>query len=55
MDLGFGGEVADLYHRYRHGYPDAVIDVLEDAFNLNAQDLVLDLGCGTGQLVKRIA
>jgi SAM-dependent methyltransferase len=50
MDLGFGGEVADLYHRYRHGYPPAVIDVLVSAFELSAQDLVVDLGCGTGQL-----
>lgn len=55
MDLGFGGEVADLYHRYRHGYPAAVIDVLADAFKLNAQDLVVDLGCGTGQLALPIA
>ena len=55
MDLGFGGEVADLYHRYRHGYPATVIDVLANAFNLNTQDLVLDLGCGTGQLTLPIA
>lgn len=26
MDLGFRGEVADFYHRYRRGYPQAVID-----------------------------
>ncbi len=54
-DLGFRGEVADLYHRYRHGYPPAVIDVLADAFELTAQDLVVDLGCGTGQLALPIA
>jgi hypothetical protein len=34
MELGFGGEVADLYHRYRHGYPGAVIDALAGAFGL---------------------
>lgn len=50
VELGFSGEVADLYHRYRHGYPDAVIDALIDAFGLNSQDMVVDLGCGTGQL-----
>ena len=55
MDLGFGGEVADLYHRYRHGYPAAVIDAIADAFQLNADDLVVDLGCGTGQLTLPLA
>ncbi|MGN6796157.1 MAG: class I SAM-dependent methyltransferase [Streptosporangiaceae bacterium] len=55
MDLGFGGEVADLYHRYRHGYPAAVIDILAEAFKLSPQDLVVDLGCGTGQLTLPLA
>jgi SAM-dependent methyltransferase len=50
MEPGFGGEVADLYHRYRHGYPAAVIDVLAGAFGLTGQDLVVDVGCGTGRL-----
>jgi SAM-dependent methyltransferase len=54
-DLGFGGEVADLYHTYRHGYPAAVIGLLADAFGLNAQELVIDLGCATGQLALPIA
>lgn len=55
MELGFGGEVADIYHRYRHGYPAAVIDILADAFMLGAEDLVVDLGCGTGQLALPVA
>lgn len=55
MDLGFGGEVADLYHTYRHGYPAAAIDVLVEAFKLSGQDLVVDLGCGTGQLALPVA
>jgi hypothetical protein len=33
-DLGFGGEVAGFYHKYRRGYPPAVIDTLTGAFRL---------------------
>jgi SAM-dependent methyltransferase len=52
---GFGGEVPALYHAYRHGYPAAVIDALVDAFELTGQDVVVDLGCGTGQLTLPMA
>jgi SAM-dependent methyltransferase len=55
MALGFGGEVAEFYHAYRHGYPAAVIDVLADAFALDSEDLIVDLGCGTGQLALPLA
>lgn len=55
VELGFSGEVADFYHRYRHGYPGAVIDALAGAFGLNGQDVVVDLGCGTGQLALPMA
>jgi len=55
MDLGFGGEVADLYHRYRRGYPSGLIGTCIDAFSLKGDDLVIDLGCGTGQLATPIA
>ncbi|HLQ56967.1 MAG TPA: class I SAM-dependent methyltransferase [Streptosporangiaceae bacterium] len=55
MDLGFGGEVADFYHKYRRGYPSAVIDTLVDTFGLTSNDIVVDLGCGTGQLALPIA
>jgi trans-aconitate methyltransferase len=55
MDLGFGGEVADFYHQYRRGYPPAVIDTLAAAFSLTSDDIVIDLGCGTGQLTLPIA
>ena len=54
-DLGFGGEVAEFYHQYRRGYPSAVIDALADAFGLTGEDVVLDLGCGTGQLALPVA
>lgn len=55
MDPGFRGEVADFYHEYRRGYPPAVIAAVADAFKLTGDDVVVDLGCGTGQLALPIA
>jgi ubiquinone/menaquinone biosynthesis C-methylase UbiE len=55
VDLGFGGEVADFYHQYRRGYPPTVIDTLVDTFGLTGDDIVVDLGCGTGQLTLPVA
>ena len=55
MKRDFGGEAAAYYHRYRHGYPSAVIDALAGAFKLTGQDVTVDLGCGTGQLSLSIA
>ena len=52
MDLGFRGEAAELYDQYRHGYPAEAIDALAGAFRLTADDVVADLGCGTGQLAR---
>jgi trans-aconitate methyltransferase len=51
----FGGDAARCYHRYRRGYPSAVIEALAAAFNLTGQDVVVDLGCGTGQLTLPMA
>jgi ubiquinone/menaquinone biosynthesis C-methylase UbiE len=55
VDLGFGGEVAGYYARYRRGYPPAVVDALVDAAGLGTGDVVMDLGCGTGQLSLPLA
>ncbi len=55
MDLGFRGEVANFYHRFRRGYPPEVIDSLVGSFGLTTDDVVVDLGCGTGQLALPIA
>jgi len=50
MRLGFSGEVVDYYQKYRRGYPPPVIDALVAALQLRHDDVVVDLGCGTGQL-----
>lgn len=55
MDLGFSGEVVGFYHRYRRGYPARVVDAVVEAFELTADALVADLGCGTGQLTLPLA
>ncbi|MBE1491146.1 class I SAM-dependent methyltransferase [Plantactinospora soyae] len=55
MGLGFKGDVVDFYQRYRRGYPAPVVDALTAALRLDAADVVLDLGCGTGQLTLPLA
>ncbi|MEV6742218.1 class I SAM-dependent methyltransferase [Streptomyces sp. NPDC051104] len=55
MTVGFSGEVAEYYAKYRRGYPPPVIEALREAFALDADDVVLDLGCGTGQLALPLA
>jgi ubiquinone/menaquinone biosynthesis C-methylase UbiE len=55
MALGFSGEVAEFYHRYRRGYPAAVFDALVESFGLTPDDVAVDLGCGTGQVTVPLA
>jgi SAM-dependent methyltransferase len=55
MTVGFSGEVAEYYAKYRRGYPPPVIKALQAAFALDADDVVLDLGCGTGQFALPLA
>jgi SAM-dependent methyltransferase len=55
MGLGFGGEVARYYARYRRGYPAEAIEAIGRAFGLTGDDVVVDLGCGTGQLSLPLA
>ncbi|MFI9813300.1 class I SAM-dependent methyltransferase [Saccharothrix variisporea] len=55
MDLGFRGDVVEFYQRYRRGYPDAAVDAVVAEFGLGRSDVVVDLGCGTGQLTVPFA
>ena len=55
MGLGFGGEVAKYYAKYRRGYPSEVVDAIAATFGLTTDDVVIDLGCGTGQLTFPLA
>ena len=51
----FGGEVSEYYQKFRRGYPPEVARELATAFALTRDDVVLDLGCGTGQLTRVLA
>ncbi|OLR92163.1 class I SAM-dependent methyltransferase [Actinokineospora bangkokensis] len=53
--LGFSGDVVEHYHRYRRGYPPALVDAAVAAFGLTPDDTGVDLGCGTGQLTEPLA
>jgi ubiquinone/menaquinone biosynthesis C-methylase UbiE len=41
---------ASYYARYRPQYPNTLFELLSEAFNLNGQGRLLDLGCGTGEI-----
>lgn len=48
-------EVADLYDAHRPGYPPALfVDLMAEA-QLGLDDLILELGCGTGQATRGLA
>jgi SAM-dependent methyltransferase len=55
VSLGFSGDVVDYYQRYRRGYPPSVIDTLMTTLGLRDDDIVIDIGCGTGQLTLPLA
>ncbi|MFD2494915.1 class I SAM-dependent methyltransferase [Amycolatopsis jiangsuensis] len=55
MNYRFGGEIAGFYQQYRRGYPPAAVDALCATFTLTGDDVVVDLGCGTGQLTVPMA
>lgn len=43
------GEVAEIYHRYRPGYPDELFEWILTTCQTLTADLVVDVGCGTGK------
>ena len=47
---GFAGAPASYYALYRRDVPDALIERVVRAVGLTDHDVVLDLGCGTGQV-----
>lgn len=50
MEPDFGGQTAQLYARYRRDLPRPQAGELADLMGLLEDDVVVDLGCGTGQL-----
>lgn len=46
---------AQYYARYRPGYPDTMLAHIIERFGLDGTGRLLDLGCGTGQLLVPLA
>jgi tRNA/tmRNA/rRNA uracil-C5-methylase (TrmA/RlmC/RlmD family) len=59
MMRDFGDDVfegtAKYYVQYRAAYPPQLFDDIAKAFKLNGKDMLLDLGCGSGELAILLA
>ena len=53
--MTFAGDIAGYYANFRRGYPPAALDFVVDALGVGADDLIVDLGCGSGQLTIPLA
>jgi SAM-dependent methyltransferase len=49
------GEVADLYDRFRPGYPEELVERVLHYASLPAHGRILEVGCGTGQATRAFA
>jgi SAM-dependent methyltransferase len=47
-------EVSDDYDRHRPSYPDVLVDQACESAGLGPGSAVLEIGCGTGQLTRRL-
>lgn len=47
--------VADLYDASRQGYPDEIVDFVVTTAAASLGAVVLEIGCGTGQLTRQLA
>ena len=43
------GEVAEIYHRVRPGYPEGLYDWILETSGVDSSELLIDVGCGTGK------
>lgn len=43
------GEVAEIYHRVRPGYPESLYDWILETSEVDVDQLLIDVGCGTGK------
>ena len=55
MEGPFSGEVAEDYARFRRGCPGVIVKAIVKRLTLTPQDVVVDLGCGTGLLALALA
>jgi SAM-dependent methyltransferase len=51
----FSGPVAECYAQFRRGYPDSTVSGIVSRLGLAPDDIVVDLGCGTGLLTLPLA
>lgn len=54
-DKSLFASTANFYTKYRPKYPPKLLKKLVDTFSPNQEDVLLDLGCGTGELAIPLA